>query len=120
MCQNPGFNESASIVYVPEVVQNIVDGCGHVGEVGGGGCQEGGHRARGYRHLQLYSLVLGQTCSNMNQDDGEVTNTLASEEMRSDKSSSTSTDSNLTGLGMATLFKGDRCSGRRKLDKYYL
>ena len=45
--------------------------------------------------------------------------TLASDEMRSDKSSSTSTDSNLTGLGMATLFKGDRCSGRRKLDKYF-
>ena len=49
-----------------------------------------------------------------------LVDTLASEEMRSDKSSSTSTDSNLTGLGMATLFTGDRCSGRRKLDKYYL
>ena len=44
--------------------------------------------------------------------------TLASEEMRSDKSSSTSTDSNLTGLGMATLFTGDLRSGRRKLGKY--
>ena len=48
-----------------------------------------------------------------------MTTTLASEEMRSDKSSSTSTDSNLTGLGMATLFTGDRCSGRKKLGKYY-
>ena len=45
--------------------------------------------------------------------------TLASDEMRSDKSSSTSTDSNLTGLGMATLFTGERSSGRRKLGKYY-
>ena len=56
---------------------------------------------------------------NMNHDNCGVTNTLASEEMRSDKSSSTSTDSNLTGLGIATLFTGDRCSGRRKLVKYY-
>ena len=55
----------------------------------------------------------------LKHDNCGVTNTLASDEMRSDKSSSTSTDSNLTGLGMATLFKGDRCSGRRKLGKYF-